>query len=733
VRVIVVVPSAESADRPAVELAAEVRQHLRVEPGFVWGGDPQLRPAAPGPGGWLEAGPRWFAADDGVDGVPAGLARAASSPRLVGLVHALAVAARDRDDEVVLFLDAIRAVLLGSLDVPTDAVGTIDRGVPAVDGLAPTVADLAEHGPHGLAALSMRSGVAARIGRRLLDGGPDGRPGRLLAAALAGQPVRPLPGEVVGWSAADAAPASVLDTEHVDRAEPWHVAFDDTPRVLLSERPDLLELLRAPAEPGPLAVPGGIEVDGTIRRLVASHLREHLRSGTPPAPDPWVEPSRFVAWLATPANPWDPAIGRYWNTLWKDRADLQTAFPDPAGDDLAEFRRWADRRHEWEPHSPLLPSHRPAAEPWRDDGRAAGGVDLVGYFGAEVSLASVTERIRAGLDAVGIPYRTVDFRRTGSPRRDGVRTDDALAHDTVVVVANPDQVPALLAEHGSVLAGRRLVGFWHWDVEHVPDRVVREMRHFDQIWVLDEFTERSLAAASPSTPVRSLPLPVARPMPSAASREQLGLPTDRQVVLVTFDHLSLTERKNPVGAIEAFRRAVPEPVDGGPVLVVKSMNAALRWSEHERVRLAAHGRADILVVDTVLSMPDQWALIAHADVLLSLHRSEGLGLHLVEAMWLGTPTIATRYSGNLSFMDDDNSLLVDADLVPAERTEGFFPAEARWADPDLDQAAGHLRRLLTDEALRDRLASRGRARMERQPSFAETGRTIAAWCGIEVR
>lgn len=721
-RVVVVVPSAASAAGSAVELAAEVRRHLAVEPELVWGGDPHLRP----PGRWTGAGDRWFAA-----GLPAGLARLAAHPRLVGLVHGLAaVAGGERDDSPVLFLDAVRAVLLGSLEPPGDAVGTIDRLVPDVDGASPTSADLAAHGPYGLAALSVPADLVEHVGVRLLDAGPEGPPGRLLAAALAGSPVRPLPGEVVGWASPGAA--RVLDNEHVDRDEPWRVGFARPPRVRWSDRTELLAEVRVPAEPDDLRLPGGIPVDATIRRIVSDHLRDE-QHGRRWAPDPWGEPDAFVAWLATPANPWEPAIGRYWYALWHDRQDLRAAFPDPSGDDLAAFRRWADHRHEWEPHAPLLPACRRPASPWIDAGRDRGGVDLIGYFGTEVSLASVSERIRAGLDAVGIPYRTIDLRRSGSPRRPGVVTDDVLSYDTAVVVANPDQVPALLAEHGDVLAGRRLVGFWHWDVEHVPDHVVHQMRHFEQIWVLNEFTERSLAAASGSIPIRSLPLRVPEPIASAASRSQLGLPDDRRVVLVTFDHLSLTERKNPVGAIEAFRRAFPEPTEDGPVLVVKSINADQRWVEHERVRLAAAGRSDIVVVDRMLSRADQSALIARADVLLSLHRSEGLGLHLVEAMWLGTPTIATRYSGNLAFMDDDNSLLVDAVLVPVERTEGFFPPEARWADPDLDQAAEHLRRLLADEDLRTRLAAAGRARIERQPSFEETGRTIAAWCGIEVR
>ncbi|MFP5487935.1 MAG: glycosyltransferase family 4 protein, partial [Acidimicrobiia bacterium] len=441
----------------------------------------------------------------------------------------------------------------------------------------------------------------------------------------------------------------------------------------------------------------------------------------------------FVDWLETPGRPWEPEVGRYWYALWGARPDLRAAFPDVAGADLLRFREWADRRSLHEGTSPYLRGVAPRfAAPWPSDGRRAGGVDVLGYFGAEVSLANVADRMLASLDAVGIPHRTLDLRRTGSPRRERP-VDDVLGYDTAIVVANHDQVAPLLARHGEVLAGRRLIGFWHWDVEHVPERVASEMRHFDQLWVLNEYTERTLSAVPGAPPVRSLPLPVPEPTVSGATRADLGLPTDRQVVLVTFDHLGVTERKNPLGAIEAFRRAFPTPSPTGPLLVVKTMNAEQRLVEHERIRFAARGRDDIVVVDRLLPKADQMALVAHADVLLSLHRAEGLGLHLVEAMWLGTPTIATRYSGNLSFMDDENSMLVDARLVPVERGEGFFPPEARWAEPDVDQAAEHLRRVLAEPDLAQRLRVAGRRRMEQQPTFEEMGRTIAAWCGIEDR
>ena len=198
--------------------------------------------------------------------------------------------------------------------------------------------------------------------------------------------------------------------------------------------------------------------------------------------------------------------------------------------------------------------------------------------------------------------------------------------------------------------------------------------------------------------------------------------------LVTFDHLSITDRKNPIGAIRAFERAFPSRTDDGPVLFVKTLNAEQRWSEHEELQLAAARRPDVVVVDRHLSRGDQMRLIELSRlprVAASLRRPRAPphGGDVARS-----PVIATRYSGNLDFMDDANSVLVDADSVPVVDRQGYYPATAVWADPDLDQAAAAMRRMVGRRRISGSLGAGGEDDMMQQPSMTHTGHLIARLC-----
>jgi glycosyltransferase involved in cell wall biosynthesis len=457
-----------------------------------------------------------------------------------------------------------------------------------------------------------------------------------------------------------------------------------------------------------LRLPGGLEVDAVLRRVVAE-------SSSVPAP--WSAAAEFRDWLGS----------RYWPELHEQRRDLWTAFPDPEGRSAVEFRRWCRGAFSFDDVPLLLTaaevelSSIVVADELRND-----GVNLVGYFTRQSGLGDVARRLHGAVERAGLANSTIATQRTASPRSAAADVANRVEFTNTVCVVTADQFPFLAADFPELFAATtRMIGYWFWELEHVPLHMRQSIALVDEIWAGSRFVTDAFAAASP-VPVRHVPIPVAEPRPSNRGRGDFPLlagAEDRAVFLTVFDHLSVTARKNPVGTIEAFRRAFAS--DEGPLLVIKTMNGHQRWASHERVLAAADGRDDIRVWDETLDRADQMALVAAADCMISLHRSEGLGLHLAEAMWLGTPVIATRYSGNLDFMNDDNSLLIDFELVNVEHGEGVYPPSAKWAAPDLDQAAAAMRRIVGGAALTARLAAAGRRTMEQQPSLVETGRLIS--------
>jgi glycosyltransferase involved in cell wall biosynthesis len=163
--------------------------------------------------------------------------------------------------------------------------------------------------------------------------------------------------------------------------------------------------------------------------------------------------------------------------------------------------------------------------------------------------------------------------------------------------------------------------------------------------------------------------------------------------------------------IRAFQRAFPQSAgDNPPVQLVLKANSAEQFPEQAAaLRELCQGDPRIHWIETLLSDAELLALYNRADALVSLHRAEGFGLTLAEAMAQGIPVIATGYSGNLEFMPPGSALLVPWQPIQLERSSGDYVAGAMWAEPDLNAAALAMRRLAHDPAGAARLGEHGQA------------------------
>jgi glycosyltransferase involved in cell wall biosynthesis len=204
---------------------------------------------------------------------------------------------------------------------------------------------------------------------------------------------------------------------------------------------------------------------------------------------------------------------------------------------------------------------------------------------------------------------------------------------------------------------------------------------------------------------------------------RLGVP-DGFLFLFVFDYSSTIQRKNPVGLIRAFQRAFAE--GEGPQLLIKTINGPRHPLAEDEVLWATDGRRDIHVIDRSLSGTERDALMLGCDCYVSLHRSEGFGLTMAEAMAVGKPVIATGYSGNVDFMNVRNSYLVDYEVIRVGPDVQIYPADGEWAEPSIEHAAALMREVYEGRAQAAERGDRARHDIARVLSPEATGAAMRA-------
>jgi glycosyltransferase involved in cell wall biosynthesis len=327
------------------------------------------------------------------------------------------------------------------------------------------------------------------------------------------------------------------------------------------------------------------------------------------------------------------------------------------------------------------------------------GVNVFGYFYAESGVGEHSRQLVETIRRAGIPYAAVPYTRTLT-RQQHPFTDPHIGdpiYPIDILSINADELPHFAAEAGErFLEARYNIGLWAWEIEEFPALMARSQRHLDEIWANSSFAATAIQTKV-DVPVYPFPLPVSVPEVDRADRKELGL-GGGFVFLFCFDFDSIFERKNPIAVIKAFELAFPH--DETVSLTIKTINGA---KQPEKLRLLQHAASQdprIDLIDEYWTAERTRALMASCDAYVSLHRAEGFGLTLAETMAYGKPVIATNYSGNLDFMNNENSYLVPATRVPIGDGCGPYPGSAVWSEPDVREAARLMQRVVThpDEA-----------------------------------
>jgi glycosyltransferase involved in cell wall biosynthesis len=464
------------------------------------------------------------------------------------------------------------------------------------------------------------------------------------------------------------------------------------------------------------ATADGLPLDARTRKtLRRTYIEDEAGEAKASFPDPFTPQGAadVVQRLLRP-SPHAPAVPAYLGEIWSERPDLRIAFPRLDSVDGERFLHWVRtqgvREHDIPPR--LIPPTTP-----RVSARAARagmlmpGVNVYGYAFAESGTGQIVRSVVAALAAEGIPYAVVPFTRTitRQQHRFGDLGVAAPAFDTNLICVNADQVPLFFDSlRGQLLPGARNIGLWAWEVEDLPAAMTASERPFDEVWGISRFTAAALSR-SLTRPVRAFPLPVVVPEVRSRTRAELGMP-EGFLFLFCFDYDSVFRRKNPLAVVAAFRRAFPDP--SGVVLYIKTTNAERHAAEAEALRAAARDCANIVLRDAYVSSDDYFSMLDACDCYVSLHRSEGFGLTVAEAMALGKPVISTAYSTTLEFANDSNSFPVPSRLVEVGDDAPPYPSHSRWAEPDVAAAAAQIARVYHDRAGAAAVGARARADIE---------------------
>ncbi|MGO4389117.1 glycosyltransferase [Microvirga sp. 2YAF29] len=341
------------------------------------------------------------------------------------------------------------------------------------------------------------------------------------------------------------------------------------------------------------------------------------------------------------------------------------------------------------------------------DARAATPIVIVGVLRHASGLGAAARACHDALKAAGLPVYGIDLteKLMHEINHADFTYDDGrelLGEGTVFLHISGPLVPLAMGYLGRAFVDRkRFVAHWFWELPEVPKDWPPAIPFVHEICVNTTFVRDAIRPIARGRPLHvvSYPLTLTHRRPRAARR-----PEEPFTALIVFNIASSFARKNPCSTIAAFRQAFGD--DPSVRLIVKYMNDFV-WPEAlPLMQEAAGGAANIELIGGVLDEASMDALYGRADVVMSLHRAEGLGLPVAEGMLRGLPVIATDWSGSADFLTHETGVPVGYELVPVNDPQGkYIGADMRWAEADVGAAAAALRALRNDPDWRQELGA----------------------------
>ena len=299
-------------------------------------------------------------------------------------------------------------------------------------------------------------------------------------------------------------------------------------------------------------------------------------------------------------------------------------------------------------------------------------------------------------------------------------------HGILILQLNGPETAAGL-QHLGMTRGRQwyTIGYWAWELPVFPKNWDIAFPFLSEIWAISEFTAKALKQHPKAPPISVMGHAISVPEEAVSQRIKFKIEENAFVFVTLADSMSSLSRKNPFTVIAAHKQAFGDNMD--VQLIVKTRNLERNLKAYDDISMAIGEAKNIRLLDVSLSEQERWELFASIDSVVSLHKSEGFGLTLAEAMALNKAVISTAWSGNMDFTRPDNSYLADFTLIPCEDSYGIYDDKAAvWAEVSVQEAVRLMTLVYQDEILRRAITAKAAMDISEQASPIMLGNQIKA-------
>lgn len=342
-------------------------------------------------------------------------------------------------------------------------------------------------------------------------------------------------------------------------------------------------------------------------------------------------------------------------------------------------------------------------------------INYHGYFEGNFGIAEATRLNALALEKSGVAVNIINY----SPDMHQRITENIPEADVNIFHININSILDFFTFNQDInLIGKYNIIYWAWEFPEITKESFQILNSFDELWVPSNFCVNIFTNYT-SIPVLRIPHPIDILENSKDfKKEDYQIPDKARIHLTIFDALSSPKRKNPQATIESFLKIHDN--DNNNILIVKTHHLE-KSQESQKIIENYKDISNIIIISEHFSKSKLHSLIQQCDVLISLHGSEGFGLTIAEAMAYGKIVIGTGYSGNLDFMNINNSFLVKYDFTTIPNIVNLSNDDLTIAKPDIEDATKKILFIKENFDRLDKLKSRAKEEIETNFSLDRIG------------